>query len=155
MAFQISAMSGAPFQHFFEMTDEALAAHGARRVVADSHPGFPCRVSLEDAQVGETLILCNHTHLDALSPYAASHAIYVRQDATEAKPAVGDIPPVLTSRILSVRAFDADGYMIEADVTQGRELAPLLDRLLDRADVAFVDIHNAKQGCFAARAHRV
>lgn len=155
MPFQISALTDAPFHHLFNMTDAELSAQGARRVEADAYPGFPCRVSLEDAQIGETLVLFNYKHLDLNSAYAASHAIYVKEGATQAEPKPGEIPAAIASRLLSVRAFDNEGFMVEADIADGADVALLLEQFLGRTDVAFVDIHNAKRGCFAARAHRV
>ena len=154
MTFRITALDYTPFAHLFDLSDAELAAQEARRVTAQSSPGYPCRVSLQDAAVGETLILTNFRNLDTASPYAASHAIYVRQDAASADPRPGEIPDVLARRLLSVRGFDTAGMMQEADVVQGTALDAALSRVFTNADVAFVDIHNAKKGCFAARAVR-
>lgn len=154
MAFQITALDPAPFQPLFAMDDAALAARGARRVTATASPGFPCRVSLADAEPGETLVLVNHAHLVGPTPYAATHAIYVRAAATRACPAPGEIPEVLRRRLLSIRAYDTDSLMVAAEVIDGAELAPLLAALFARPDVAFVHLHNAKPGCFAAAAFR-
>jgi hypothetical protein len=154
MTFQITALDPEPFAPLFELSDAELAARGARRVIADSNPGFPCRVSLEDAAIGETLILVNHPHLTGNTPYAASHAIYVRETAVRASPAPGEVPDVLHRRLLSVRAYDADAMMVEAEVLEGEALAPHLEALFARPDVAFVHLHNARPGCFAAAVRR-
>ncbi len=154
MTFQIEALEYTPFKTLFDLSDEQLKDRGARRVVADTHPGFPCRVSLEDAQIGDTLILTNFKHMEMNSPYKASHAIYIRQGVTPAAPKPGEVPDVLASRLLSVRGFGADGFMQQADVVDGQGLAARLDAMFTDPAVSFIDIHNAKQGCFAARAHR-
>lgn len=154
MGFQIHALPADPFQHLFDMTDKELKACKARRVIADEHPGYPCRVSLEDAEIGETLILVNYAHLDVPSPYAATHAIYVRQFAERALPKVGDVPAVLTRRTLSFRAFDTHGMMCHAEVAPGHEAARILNHMLTDSQVSHVDLHNAAPGCFAARATR-
>lgn len=154
MAFHIQALDPAQFQAFFEMEEDTLHAHGAVRVTADAKPGYPCRVSLQEAEVGETLLLLNYTHLDVPTPYAARHAIFVREGVSQAQPEPGEIPEVLRTRVLSLRAFDADGFMLDADVVSGADLGPKLTRMLKDVAVAWVDIHNAKQGCFAARARR-
>lgn len=154
MTFQISALAATPFAPLFELSDEDLALAGGVRVVADESPGFPCRVSLTDAAAGETLVLVNHRHLDMPSPYAASHAVYVREGAVQAHPAPGAVPDAIARRLLSVRAYDARGFMRTAEVVEGTALAPLLEAMLAEAEVDFVDIHNARQGCFAARARR-
>jgi hypothetical protein len=154
MTFQIHALDPAPFAPLFELDDAALRAHGARRVVATRSPGFPCRVSLADAAVGETLLLANHAHLEGATPYAATHAIYVRQGACRVTPAPGAVPAMLASRLLSVRGYDCDKMMVDADVVEGRDLALHLEALFARNDIAFVHLHNARQGCFAAAVTR-
>jgi hypothetical protein len=155
MTFQIHALAHEPFQFLFGLSDEDLERQGARRVTADAHPGFPCRVSLEDAQIGDTLMLLNYTHLEVGSPYASKHAIYVRQNVEQAHPLPGEVPASLSSRLLSVRGFDEGGFMKDADVVDGQRLSGKLEDLFCDTAIEFVDIHNAKQGCFAARATRV
>lgn len=154
MTFRILALELAPFAPLFAMSDADLAALGAVRQVATACPGFPCRVSLQDAAAGETLILVNQTHLDVASPYRGSHAIFVREAATEAHPAPGEVPEVIARRLISARAFDAHGMMTDADVAEGSAIAPLIERLFADPAVAHVDLHNARPGCFAARAVR-
>ncbi len=154
MTFQIHPLPRAQFAPLFALSVADLALRHIRRVTADTCPGFPCRVSLEDATPGEDVLLLNHQHLDGPGPYAASHAIYVRTTAPEARIAPGIVPHVLASRLLSVRAFDADQMMMTADVVAGTDLAPALDAMFADPRNAFVHIHNAKQGCYAARATR-
>lgn len=154
MPFQIHALPAEPFEHLFTLTDAELAEQNAVRVIADADQGFPCRVSLADANQGDEMILLNHQHLSGATPYAATHAIYVRKDVKPSMPKQNEVPDVLSSRLLSVRAFDQAAMMRDADVVEGTELAPLLNKMLDDPTIAFVDIHNAKQGCFAAKATR-
>jgi hypothetical protein len=154
MTFRITALDPAPFAPLFELSDAELAARGARRVVADASPGFPCRVSLADAEAGETLILVNHTHLDGNTPYAGAHAIFIRADVERAHPAPGEVPLVLRRRLLSVRGYDADRMMIAAEVIEGEALAPHLETLFADPAIVFVHLHNARPGCFAAAVTR-
>ena len=49
-------------------TDSELERLGAQRVTADCSPGYPCRVSLAEAKIGEALILCNFERLAEISP---------------------------------------------------------------------------------------
>ncbi len=154
MDFRIVALPARTFAPLFGLPDEELAARGAQRVVADRQPGFPCRVSLADAAPGETLLLLNYEHLPSPGPYRSSHAIYVREHATESLPQVNEVPAVLATRLLSVRAFDAAGMMVDADVSPGSDVAALIGRYLDDARVALVHLHNARPGCYAAQAVR-
>lgn len=154
MTFQIHSLDPQPFARLFELDDEALSKIGARREIVGESPGSPCRVSLEDAEVGCEVLLLNYTHLPELSPYRASHAIYIRKGAEAAHPAPGQVPKVLSSRLLSLRVFGADHFMIEADVVDGASLTNRLNTIFANQNAAYVHIHNAKQGCFAARATR-
>ncbi|HEV7715818.1 MAG TPA: DUF1203 domain-containing protein [Steroidobacteraceae bacterium] len=155
MDFQISGLPLAPFAALFALSDAELAQRDIVRRVADERPGFPCRVSLRDAEIGERLLLLNYEHLPVTSPYRSMHAIYVRENAAEAHPAINEIPQVLQIRLLSLRAFDSSGMMLGADVVHGREMAPVIEQMLANPKVEYLHVHNAKPGCFAARVDRV
>lgn len=154
MTFQIHALDYRQFSELFNLDDAELRSRNAMRMVANAHPGFPCRVSLEDASIGERLILVNYRHLDVPSPYSAAHAIFVRENAKKATPEPGTVPDVLAQRLLSVRAFDQRGLMVGADAIDGSDLKAALEGFFDKLEIQFVDIHNAKPGCFAARSTR-
>ena len=154
MTFQISALNVNQFSHLFGKDSDTLAQFGAERVVADTVPGYPCRVSLQDAEVGETVLLMNYEHQPASSPYRSSHAIFVREWADEARLDEGEVPIVLRQRLLSVRAFDDSGTMLDADVVDGQQLESLLDAMLANDAVTYLHVHNAKRGCYAARVDR-
>lgn len=154
MGYRIFGLDPAPFAKLFAMDDAALAEIGARRVIADEKPGFPCRVSLADAEPGEAVILVNHEHLPApRSPYRAKGPVFVREAAGAA--AVCDaLPEYLRSRLLSLRAYDGEGIMLDADVVEGREAEGLIDRLFAEPGVQTIHAHFARRGCFAARIER-
>jgi hypothetical protein len=154
MSFRITGLPAALYAPLFALPDAELAARGALRRVADRSPGFPCRVSLADAAPGETVLLVHHEHQPAPTPYRAGHAVYVRAGAEEARPAPGEVPEALRRRLLSVRAFDGAGMMVDADVVDGRAVEPVIARLLADPAVAYLHLHNAKPGCWAARVDR-
>ena len=120
MSFRIHALPLEPFAPLFALSDDALRAHGARRVVADGRPVYPCRVSLRDAAEGERLVLLHHEHQSADTPYRAAGPIYVREAARVATPQVDEVPQLLRSRLLSLRAYDTRGMMVWADVRPAR-----------------------------------
>lgn len=151
MSFQIHALPAEPFQPLFGMSEQELAGINATRIVVDQKPGYPCRVSLADAEVGETVILVNHVHQPAESPYRACHAIFVREHAGQAFPERGEIPEVLATRLISVRAFDDRHYMIDADVVDGEDLRMVIPRMFENPAVEYLHLHNARPGCYAAR----
>ena len=153
MDFRVRGLDPAPFMPLFSMDRDELASRRAVRTVADSKPGFPCRVMLDDAEPGTPVLLVNYEHLPVDSPYRASHAIYV---SAAARPfdAVNEVPPMLRTRLLSVRAFDANGMMVDADVTDGNDLEALVARLFASSEVDYLHAHFARRGCFAARIDR-
>jgi hypothetical protein len=152
--FRITGLDPAQFRQLFGKSDEELASLRVRRYTVDAKPGYPDRVELRDLDIGEKALLINYTHLDADSPYRASHAIWVREGATTAYDAVGEIPEVLRSRLLSVRAFDKEAMMLTADVIDGNDLREWIVSTFENPAVDFIDVHNAKPGCFAARVLR-
>jgi hypothetical protein len=155
MTFQISALDHQQFAVLFDLSDVDLAKRMAVRHTATSKPGFPCRVSLADAEVGEELILVNYEHQPGNSPYQAAHAIFIRKGAEQAHPTVGEVPGQFMNRALSLRAFNDQAMIVGADLVQGEELGTALDNLLANPAAAYVHIHYAKFGCYAARADRV
>jgi len=154
MTFQIRALAVDQFSHLFGKDEDELERLGVKRVLVDSMPGFPCRVSLQDAEVGESVLLMNYEHQAAASPFRSSHAIYVREEAIQAKPAENGVPEVLRRRILSLRAFDDAGMMVDADVVDGQKIVSVIDRMFGDDSVAYIHVHNAKMGCYAAWVER-
>lgn len=153
--FLISPLRREQFDDLLTLDDDALAKRGAKRYVADEQPGFPCRVSLEDAKVGERVILVPFAHQAAEGPYHASGPVFVREAARTAAIPPDRVPDLLRSRLLSVRAYDATHLMIDADVVEGRNLEALLERMLANDRVSYAHIHFARPGCFACRVTRV
>jgi len=154
MSFVVTGLPVEPFRPLFGLDAAALAARGAVRMTADSKPGFPCRITLEDAEPGETVLLLNHEHLAVDTPYRSRHAIFVRESATAPARVDGVVPPVMATRLLSLRAFDAADMMIDAEVVEGADAAPLIERFLDNPATAYLHAHAARRGCFVARIDR-
>jgi len=153
MNYQLRGLDPAPFEGLFDLDDAALTERGIRRVRSDQPIGFPCRVSLEDTPVGEEVLLLTFTHQDSQSPYRASGPIFVRRGQAPAR-IVNELPPYLTLRPLSVRAYDAADQMVDADVVDGPAAESLIRRYLARPDVAYLHVHFARRGCFACRVDR-
>ena len=154
MDFQISALNIEQFSHLFGQDRESLAKQGVRRMVADNSPGFPCRISLQDADVGENVLLMNYEHQPAPTPFRSSHAIFVRELANQAKPDKNEVPRMFRHRLLSVRAFDTKGMMIDADVIDGEHLESLIERMLAKDSIDYLHVHNAKLGCYVGLVKR-
>ena len=154
MSFRVTGLSPEPFRPLFGLSDAELARHGARRCVADSKPGYPDRIALTDAEPGEVLLLVHYQHQPADTPYRASHAVFVREGGAETRTVTGEVPTSLSSRLISLRAFDAEHQMIDADVVDGAALQPCIERFFANPAAAYLHAHYAKRGCYAARIDR-
>ena len=150
MSFQIHALPAKPFIPLFTMSADELAANRASRMTADAKPGYPCRVSLADAEPGETVVLVNHEHQPGDTPYRSAHAIFVREHARQAFPEPGEVPEVLRLRLISIRAFSESHFMRNAEVVDGSDLEKAMAVMLTAPNVAYLHLHYAGPGCYAA-----
>ena len=154
MAFRITGLEGSQFEHLFGLNDEELCRYRAKRYVADEKPGFPCRITLEDAEPGEALLLVPHRHHTANTAYAAEGPIFVRERRMRAATLIDTVPEQLKARLISLRAYDAQGMMVDADVVDGKALQPLIERFFDNVSVSYLHAHFARRGCYAALVER-
>ena len=154
MGYLISGLPVQAFEPLFGLDDEELRTHGVVRMPVDSYRGFPCRISLEDARIGESVLLVPWRHLHVDTPYRADGPIFVREAAREQARIRNAIPEQQRSRLLSVRAYDAEGWMLDADVAEGTMLEALIARFFDNGAIAYLHVHNARRGCYACRVDR-
>jgi len=155
MTYSITGLPVEPFRPFFGLPDEELARHHIVRMIADEPVGYPCRVLLEDARPGDSLLLLNHEYQPAATPYRGRHAIFVNEAATAPRTFVDEIPPVLSVRkAISLRAFDDAGMMLDAEIASGADLEPIIARMFADPATAYLHAHNAGRGCYAARIDR-
>ncbi len=152
--FRLVALPSAQFDQLFIRTDAELSSIGARRCMVAEKPGTPCRVSLADAEIGETVLLLPFTHHDVTSPYRASGPIFVRRSST-ARPEVGEIPLMFRHRLQSVRGYDANAMMINTKVVAGSALEMAITVLFDDPNISYLHVHNAGPGCFNCSVERV
>jgi len=153
MTYRITGLDPAPYKPLFGLSDDELAARGAVRMTV-TDPTFPCRVSLTDRAIGESVLLVNHVSHDVANPYRASHAIFVTEADEEAAEFVDAVPPVFEIRVLSLRGFDADGMMADAVLTQPGEADAGIRKLFANPAIETIHAHNATRGCFSAKIER-
>jgi hypothetical protein len=153
-SFQIAGLCPAPFEPLFALSSRELAGLGARRVVASAGQGFPCRIGLADADAGDHLLLLPFEHQPARSPYRASGPIYVRIGARQRVLAPGEVPECVRTRQISLRAYDAEHMIVDAEVCAGDAVAGEIERLFGSPAVSYIHLHNAKRGCFSCLARR-
>jgi hypothetical protein len=152
--FLIRSLSIEDFSEIMNKNDEELSINSAKWLVADSEPGYPCRVSLSDAKVGENVLALPFCHHNVNSPYRASGPIFIREHAENSELKTNEIPKMLRLRLLSVRGYDAEGMMLAAEVTQGTELEFSISNQFDNECVQYIHIHNANPGCFNCAVYR-
>jgi hypothetical protein len=154
MNFRITGLPAERFAHLFQLSDAELAAQGAVRRIADARtPGYPCRISLTDSRPGDELLLVNYEHHPVASPYRMRFAVYVRK-GEETYDRVGEIPEQLRTRTLAVRAFDTDAMMVGWELVEGKDLEAAIERRLVDKRAAYLHVHFAAAGCYAARVDR-
>ena len=154
-SFKLVGLSAEIFAPLHALSDAELAARNARRVVATTKPGYPCRVSLADAEIGEELLLLPFDHQPANSPYRSSGPIFVRKAARPARLEAGVIPDYVRTRLMSVRAYDHAHQMSDAAVCEGSEVRSAIQAMFAHTEVAYIHLHNAKRGCFSCTVERV
>ena len=154
MSYVISGLPVEPFTPLFALSDEELSERGIIRARADSVPGYPCRITLEDAPIGERVLLVNHVSHLTDSPYRHSYAIYVRENVVEPAAFKDELPPVFNGRPISLRLFDAAGMLVGARMAIGEAVETEIHTAFERADVAYIHAHNSMHGCFVAEVRR-
>ena len=154
MSYVISGLPAETFQPLFGLSDAELAKRGIIRRTATAKPGFPCRISLTDAEPGDTLLLLNYESHTADTPYRSSYAIFVNERAQAAEQFVDSLPPVFANRPIALRIFDADGMLIGADLARDEAIDTAIRRAFASPEAAYIHAHNAAHGCFSARIDR-
>lgn len=154
MGYRIEGLSRDRFDDLIGVSDAALAQCGAHRVRATSKPGFPCRISLEDAEIGETMILLNFASHDVPTPFRTTYGIYIREQPATAPRFVDRVPPVFRCRTLWLRGFDAEGMLHSALLALPGEADRRIRALFEQPEIATIHAHNAACGCFLATAER-
>jgi len=152
--FRIVGLASAQFESLYSLNEKELSKKGAQRLRVDAKPGFPCRVSLADAEIGEQVILFPFVHHDVESPYRASGPIFVRENAKGIELAPGEIPKVVAGRLISVRAYDENGMMLDGAVVPGSELKPHIEKLFTNPKIDYLHLHNAGAGCYSCKVER-
>ena len=154
MSFIVSGLPLETFQPLFGLGDDELAERGVVRRVIEDGDRAPCRITLEDAPAGASMLLLNYEHQTAASPYRSRYAIYVNEAAAETARLKDELPRVFLGRPLALRAFDAQGFLIGAELTDYAQVRVGIERQFANPEAAYHHVHNAIPGCYAARVDR-
>jgi hypothetical protein len=155
MSYVVTGLAPEEFQPLFGLSGPELAERGVRRMEVTAPLGFPCRISLQDRPVGDTVLLLNYEHQPADTPFRARHAIFVGEQVAEPARYVNALPPVLAARAFtSLRAFDAEGMMTDGALAPVADLEAEIARMLADPQTAYLHAHYPGRGCYAARIDR-
>jgi hypothetical protein len=151
----VRALDDSLFKEFFVKSESELNKHNAKLIIADTSPGFPCRVSLEDAQIGDTMLAIHYCHHNVESAYKSSGPIFIRKNALEKATHINTVPEMFKIRPQSIRAYDLTNEMVDAKISNGDEVKDTIRMFFENKSVSYLHIHNAKQGCFNCRVDRI
>jgi hypothetical protein len=154
--FRVSGISPDVVDQYRNLSDEELRNRRVVRRIVDEKPGFQCRVSLVDAEIGESVFLLNFEHLPGLSPYRSVGPIFVREAAKETYSTTNELPEVLRvpGRFFSLRAYDERDMLVGAEAVEALEIEQSVERLFANPHTAYLHVHNARPGCYACRIDR-
>ncbi|QCX38439.1 DUF1203 domain-containing protein [Aureibaculum algae] len=155
MSFRIYALDDKKFSQLFELSDFELEKIGGKRMTVDENPGFPCRVSLEDAAIGEEIILIPYDFHNTIGPYQAKGPIFIRRNIKTKKLAKNEIPKMLNHRLLSFRGYDKNGIMKSAITEKGDKTKEIIEKVFDNDEIEYIHIHNASPGCYNCEVKRI
>mgnify|MGYP000075082477 CR=1 FL=1 len=152
--FKISPI-GNTYNQLFELTTEELAEKNMVKMLVDATPGFPCRVSLEDAEIGEEVLLLPLEYHKTTSPYKASGPVFIRKNAVKADLAVNEIPVMLYKRQQTLRVYNTNGMMIAAKSPSTDALRKEIKTLFKNPKASYIQIHNTNPGCYNCQINRI
>lgn len=148
-------VEGIPAYEAEALLQNAESILGTKRVKVDANPGYPCRFSLADAELGEEVLLLTYEHHAVASPYRSSGPIFIRTSTAQATLAPNEIPKMLRHRLLSLRVYDREAMMIAAHTTQGTDLESFIQNIFEDASAQYIQVHNAGPGCYNCQINRV
>ena len=134
--------------------DRGLALH--RRLV--DAPGFPCRHCLQLGATGEAMLLGSYDLPQPQGVYWTPSPVFLHARDCARYAALDEIAPiVLANGLVSVRAYDAAALCLYdlGAVSEGRAVAPYLDRALADPRTRWINIHTARPGCLLTAVERL
>lgn len=155
MNFIIESLDYKHFEYLSKLNEDELIQKNIVKQLVDKKPSFPCRITLEDAEIGEEVFLLNFVFHAVNSPYKASGPIYIRPHKEQKFCEINEIPSLFLTRIISLRGYNHKQMLIFAEVFEGKELKNKIQKAFENQEIEYLHIHNAKFGCYFAQAKRV
>ena len=117
--------------------------------------GFgPCRLCLRTFREGEEMrTLFTHDTYADVAEFPQPGPVYIHADACDRYAGDG-FPPELRALELTFEGVAAGPRVVALERTHGEDVDSAIGRLLDLADVDYVNVRNTEAGCFVARVDR-
>ena len=130
-------------------------SNAVRRMPAGA-AGAPCRHCLRLADAGEPVLLGSYDLPGPRGIYWTPSPIFLHAGPCRRFEAADTVAPIIRSRLVSVRAYDADEMCLYdlGQVVEGWEVDAPLSRALDDPRTRFVNVHTARPGCLLCRVER-
>jgi Protein of unknown function (DUF1203) len=119
-------------------------------------PGFgPCRLCLRTFREGEEMrTLFTHDTYAGVAEFPQPGPVFIHADDCEPYDREG-FPPELCPLELTFEGVAAGPRVVALERTNGEDADSVIGRLLDLAEVDYVNIRNTEAGCFVARVERL
>ena len=114
--------------------------------------GLPCRHCLRHVPAGAVYLIVAHKPFVSSQPYAEVGPIFLCADDCPAPS--GDLPEVLTtSPDYLLKGYSRDERIVYGTgrITPASEIASYATTLLERPDIAFIDVRSARNNCWQVR----
>ena len=119
--------------------------------------GNPCRHCLQEIPKGQGMLILAWRPFTELQPYAECGPIFLCADECEQHAEITSQPKYLSTRERVLLKGYTDQERIKYGTGQlvpPEDIRAVSEHILEREDVAFVDIRSATNNCFQARIHR-
>jgi len=117
--------------------------------VVDSAGGTPLRCCLREANIGERVVLIAYQPATVGGPYAEVGPVFIHAEACEGYTDAHRYPDSFRQRRQLLRAYDADGRIVDAMIAQnGDEAEGGCAAFFARPDVAYIHSRNVLYGCY-------
>ena len=153
--FQVSGIQTAEIQDIINYDESSWIRSNIKKVTVDSKPGYPCRWSLEDAEIGEEVLLFTYTHHAVESPYRSSGPVYIRPMAKQAQLKPNQLPLMLHHRLLSLRVYNQKAFMIDARTIEGKVTEETIQDIFRNPEASYIHVHNSGPGCYNCQINRI
>ena len=115
--------------------------------------GVPCRHCLKMLQAGQAYLILAYRPFTGVNPYTETGPIFLHATRCQRAVMQEGLPEILDSDHYLLRGYNVAERIVDGTggVVKTAEIREHAARLLDRPNVAFVDVRSAAHNCFLCR----